>query len=314
MDDFDDSESVDSDAQAQSSDSEFECVVVRRKRKSARKSKPTQRWTPEKPAKKPRTKKVVPAKDEDIIVDIESLDNKIFDDDQPPTDIFDGTISKEDEFEPFDTVPADIFEPVLEEDKLTKAKSLEDIPKMTKNLDGIPIIVQLKSIVSKDARQTKAEDLVHDDNSVTIINNDANQLAYTMDEFITVDELEDDFMPLEEGYTEWTDSLILQFIDEYKARPVLWNTKHPLHKSKLRKKNTWIELSNIFKIKVPELKRKMSCLLATYRKSFKKVEEVKEEMGLDYSVTWFAYRKFDFLKGIYKPVKKVSLLHCKICH
>ncbi|KAG8178361.1 hypothetical protein JTE90_027230 [Oedothorax gibbosus] len=309
-----------------------------------------------KPAKKPRTKKVVPAKDEDIIVDIESLDNKIFDDDQPPTDIFDGTISKEDEFEPFDTVPADIFEPVLEEDKLTKAKSLEDIPKMTKNLDGIPIIVQLKSIVSKDARQTKAEDLVHDDNSVTIINNDANQLACksfdsnsnvkihkkvdqddvsvieqshgtlpasnasskqkldTMDEFITVDELEDDFMPLEEGYTEWTDSLILQFIDEYKARPVLWNTKHPLHKSKLRKKNTWIELSNIFKIKVPELKRKMSCLLATYRKSFKKVEEVKEEMGLDYSVTWFAYRKFDFLKGIYKPVKKVSLLHCKICH
>lgn len=100
---------------------------------------------------------------------------------------------------------------------------------------------------------------------------------------------------------EWTDSVILRFIDEYRSRRVLWDSKHPFYKSQVRKRNAWDEISGLIRIGVPELKRKMSCLLASYRKVFKKARQVREETGREYNVTWFAYEKFRFLRGKYKP-------------
>jgi hypothetical protein len=51
---------------------------------------------------------------------------------------------------------------------------------------------------------------------------------------------------------EWSQETIIQFIDEYKKRAIIWDPKHPLHFNKVRKQDAWEELATEMKRPVDE--------------------------------------------------------------
>ncbi|GFU55967.1 hypothetical protein NPIL_237201 [Nephila pilipes] len=107
---------------------------------------------------------------------------------------------------------------------------------------------------------------------------------------------------------EWTDDFTLSLIDEYRRHEVLWNLEHPYYKSLPRKSKAWEVMAEVMQIDATELKRKMSCLLSTYRKVRRKIVQTKGK----YKITWFAYDQFEFLRGNYVPYRnrKVSIVLC----
>ncbi|XKL62372.1 hypothetical protein PGB90_002205 [Kerria lacca] len=46
---------------------------------------------------------------------------------------------------------------------------------------------------------------------------------------------------------EWTEELVLKFIDLYREKEVLWNTKHPKYYNKIKKNDAWLQIANAMK-------------------------------------------------------------------
>lgn len=97
---------------------------------------------------------------------------------------------------------------------------------------------------------------------------------------------------------EWTNDLIMEFIQLYKKHPVLWNPKDPNHKNRSRLNDAWVNVSREFSmdVSVNELRKKKESLMATYRSLSKKVRE-SETTGSGskdvYVPSWFAYDAID---------------------
>lgn len=359
MEDIESLEILDSDAQGEASDGDIECIVVKSKRKSPRKRKLTQRWMPEKSPKKIRTKKSTKGSPKvDTYFDIEKLDDissvEIFNDAEPPADIFDDTITKADVYQPgdvYELVP--IFDYVPTESAKPSADNASEDAKPDENADvydvgqfdtteatesqvddesyGAPPKLQpmvqsvatdkksptkVVNLSSSEYQSTKKSQPTEDDTTelITVQYHPTNGSQDEISEFGTIqstngsrEDEDDNDINSDDKSAEWTDAVILRFIDEYRSRRVLWDSKHPYYKSQVRKRKAWDELSGVIRIGVQELKRKMSCLLASYRKVFKKARQVREETGREYNVTWFAYEKFSFLRGKYKPEIKVKV-------
>ena len=41
---------------------------------------------------------------------------------------------------------------------------------------------------------------------------------------------------------EWTQKSVIEFIEPYKRKEIIWDPKHPMHFNKIRKQNAWEEL------------------------------------------------------------------------
>ncbi|KAK2708860.1 hypothetical protein QYM36_014476, partial [Artemia franciscana] len=108
---------------------------------------------------------------------------------------------------------------------------------------------------------------------------------------------------------EWTNDLMLSFISEYGKYPLLWDNTHPFYKSVPKKNEAWDAISEELGIEVPDLKRKMTSLLATYRKLRHKLAMTKSGSGADVDTApvWFAYKAFAFLHNKYHPKTKVNI-------
>lgn len=107
---------------------------------------------------------------------------------------------------------------------------------------------------------------------------------------------------------EWTNDAVLQFINLYETHPVLWDTTHKFYKIVSKKSGAWLAISEELGIGVAELKKKMTSLLATYRKVRQKLlTPGKSGSGADEDdVVWFAYKAFGFLHNKYKPRQHVN--------
>ncbi|KAL1124706.1 hypothetical protein AAG570_001330 [Ranatra chinensis] len=101
----------------------------------------------------------------------------------------------------------------------------------------------------------------------------------------------------------WTEESILRFIGVYKERPVLWDANDPNYKLTAKKIDAWSELSKMLNVAVPELKRKMNSLLASYRRERQKAKLEAVRLGTEdaYESSWFAYKSLDFLRDKYQP-------------
>jgi hypothetical protein len=38
---------------------------------------------------------------------------------------------------------------------------------------------------------------------------------------------------------EWTEENVIEFIERYKRKEIIWDPKHPMHFNKIKKKNAW---------------------------------------------------------------------------
>lgn len=108
---------------------------------------------------------------------------------------------------------------------------------------------------------------------------------------------------------EWSNDLIVEFLELYEGEPAIWNPKDPKHKNRNLVHDSWkrIESNLSVKCSVADLKKKKETLMATYRKLLQKVKRSSGTgSGTDdvYKPDWFAFEYMHkFLHGIYKPIE-----------
>lgn len=106
---------------------------------------------------------------------------------------------------------------------------------------------------------------------------------------------------------EWSNEIVLEFLQLYELEPSIWNPKHPNYKIRDIVHDAWNRISKNLNSNFPivELKKKKKNLMATYRKLLTKVRmRRKTRLGADkvYKPKWFAYELMaKFLHGIYQP-------------
>jgi hypothetical protein len=72
---------------------------------------------------------------------------------------------------------------------------------------------------------------------------------------------------------EWTQESVIEFIELYKRKEIIWNPKHPMHFNKIRKQDAWEELGKEVNRPVDECKKKMVNLLSSLRREKMKMRK-----------------------------------------
>lgn len=100
---------------------------------------------------------------------------------------------------------------------------------------------------------------------------------------------------------DWTDEKVLVLIEEYKARPVLWDRNSVDYKLLNKKCDSWRSLADVMDTDVAEVKKKINSLLASLRRERSR-EKQKSGMATNevYKSTWFAYNPMAFLLDKFK--------------
>lgn len=103
---------------------------------------------------------------------------------------------------------------------------------------------------------------------------------------------------------EWSNDSVLQLINAYRIRPVLWNSLDSYYKNKNKKEDAWRELADMLNTDIAEIKKKMQSLLASFRRERQKLKTISG-MGAEevYDTKWFAFKSLLFLKDKNQPVE-----------
>lgn len=88
--------------------------------------------------------------------------------------------------------------------------------------------------------------------------------------------------------------MILQLIDEYKNRPILWDRDHKHFRNGDRKMKAWADMAAVFNLRETwEVKKKMNSLLASYRRERHKIRAKTTKPGENIVSTWFGFKALD---------------------
>ncbi|KAF5271250.1 hypothetical protein FQR65_LT17668 [Abscondita terminalis] len=85
----------------------------------------------------------------------------------------------------------------------------------------------------------------------------------------------------------------------YGTKDLLWNSKSPHYHNKSLRQDAWNEISSIMVVPVPELKKKMTTLMASYRREKSRIgKSLITGSGANevYVSKWFAFDDFNFMK------------------
>ena len=95
---------------------------------------------------------------------------------------------------------------------------------------------------------------------------------------------------------EWSNELVLQFLELYAAEPVLYDPKHPYYKQKKMTNNAWHRIQENFDVAIPmsEIKKKKDSLMASFRYQMRRRKEAVAAGETPIKISWFA---FDFMYG-----------------
>lgn len=108
---------------------------------------------------------------------------------------------------------------------------------------------------------------------------------------------------------EWSNEVIMEFLDLYEGEPSIWNPQNADHKDRNMIHDAWKRIQGSLSVEcsLTDLKKKKENLMATYRKlAFKVKNSTKSGAGSKeaYRPEWFAYEKMaSFLHSIYTPRK-----------
>lgn len=101
---------------------------------------------------------------------------------------------------------------------------------------------------------------------------------------------------------DWSNDLILRFLDFYEAEPVIWSASHPNHKNRNHIHDAWKRIEREFdsRYSVIDLKKKKDSLMASFRSCINKIKASKKSgAGADeiYKPHWFAFEKMASFLG-----------------
>lgn len=106
---------------------------------------------------------------------------------------------------------------------------------------------------------------------------------------------------------EWSNEVIMEFLDLYEREEVIWNPQHGGHKDRNQVYDAWKQIQKDFSLEcsLKELKKKKENLMSTFRKLNVKVKKSGKTGSATFQVykpEWFAYEKMaTFLHNVYVP-------------
>lgn len=74
---------------------------------------------------------------------------------------------------------------------------------------------------------------------------------------------------------EWPEEMVLRLVEVYKTKNLLWDPKHKDHFKKPLREDAWREIAVEINSTAENCKRKMTALLASYRREKNKVKKSK---------------------------------------
>ncbi|XP_022180164.1 uncharacterized protein LOC111040534 [Myzus persicae] len=83
---------------------------------------------------------------------------------------------------------------------------------------------------------------------------------------------------------EWNNEKMLDLIERYEKKPILWSPKHPKYYNKFAKSDEWEELATEMGTTSDECKKKMTSLNASFRREkvrMKKSQRTGSEYGVN---------------------------------
>ncbi|XP_059058523.1 uncharacterized protein LOC131851978 [Achroia grisella] len=99
-------------------------------------------------------------------------------------------------------------------------------------------------------------------------------------------------------HEDWSEASCVQLIREFRARPILWDTKNPFFFKKTMKPELWEEVGRSLNVSGDACKHKMSILLSSFRREKAKImRSIKggKDLSKMYKSTWFAFKEMSFL-------------------
>lgn len=115
---------------------------------------------------------------------------------------------------------------------------------------------------------------------------------------------------------EWTNAQVLELIEMYRLRPVLWNCRLSEYKDRNKRHDAFVEIADNFKTDKAEVEKKIKSLLTIFAREVKKVKDSqKSGAGSDeiYVSKWYCYSSLLFLRDRNAPRNtidtKVSRAH-----
>lgn len=100
--------------------------------------------------------------------------------------------------------------------------------------------------------------------------------------------------------TDWTNEIIIEFVELYQSEPALWNPKHSCYRDKSKVNYAWNRISDIMNISVQDLKHKKNSMMATFRGHLRrKKASLQAGAGPDdvYKPVWFLYNQLESFLG-----------------
>ncbi|CAF4927945.1 unnamed protein product [Pieris macdunnoughi] len=96
---------------------------------------------------------------------------------------------------------------------------------------------------------------------------------------------------------------VLRMVNEFKARPMLWDPEHDLYRIHTAKYEAWSEIAAIFNCDIGDLRRKFNSIFASHRREKGKVRHGNKSK-------WFLYDVLSFLpnhvQNMSSPKRKAS--------
>jgi len=72
---------------------------------------------------------------------------------------------------------------------------------------------------------------------------------------------------------EWTQESVIELIELYKTKEIIWDPKHPMHFNKISKQDAWEELGKEMNRPIDKCKNKMENLLSSLRREKMKMRK-----------------------------------------
>lgn len=72
---------------------------------------------------------------------------------------------------------------------------------------------------------------------------------------------------------EWTEETVLNFIELYRSKEILWDPQYPQYYNKVKKNDAWYEIARVMNTSPDECKKKMNGLLSSLRRERAKIKK-----------------------------------------
>ena len=88
---------------------------------------------------------------------------------------------------------------------------------------------------------------------------------------------------------DWNNEKVLDLIECYKNKAILWSPKHPKYYNKFAKSDAWEELATEMKTTSDECRKKITSISASFRREKAKIKKSQRTGSGNYKIRFIKY-------------------------